>query len=397
MTQQTSNPFRVEIVSGSAPAWLVSAPLMTWHEIPNTVLNIAENRAAFGVSSPELGYVCAYSGGAWNGSKLYVQGGGHEDYTRGGTYGIDLADDVPVWFEVGPPRAAGTTDQITLHGTEYQGYYYPYDGAEDDRQNRFPVESHTYWNLWFDAPTNRLYRITTGGAGTVNYSLYGGIPGSSNGVNALDVTAGKWDGKVYPDVPMEHTGSGTCCGMDEFRRIWRTGKGAADENQLGVFDIETGTWQVFDGLTGTTFSDVAFFYDPSRQWMVRLRTGYSSSMVQTFDVGPTWDGVSMPAFTARTLSGDAASLVRSNTSIEYCADRDSYLCMRYSTTDRAVYEIKVPANPADPWPVTVLDVAPPTHTVDLVRYYKRWHYSAEYGGIFWMPHAGSNIYFMRTR
>ena len=177
------------------PAWLQDASLLTWHEIPNTALNTAENRAAFGLNSTEARYVCAYSGAAWNGATMYVQGGGHENYTRGGTYGIDLSQDAPAWFEVGPARAVGTTDQITFHGTEYQGYYSPYDGNPDDRQNRFPVESHTYWNIWYDAATNRIYRVNTGGAGAVNYELYGGIPGGSSNVNALDISTGRWDGK----------------------------------------------------------------------------------------------------------------------------------------------------------------------------------------------------------
>lgn len=389
----TSNAFRVEIVppAGYRPAWLESAPLMTWQSIPNTSLSGAA--ASLGLLAGEAANLGAYSGATlMDDATVLVHGGGHADIAGNGVYGVNLMADVPAWAVIGAARDRATRDVVTTN----DGYYHPYDGH--------PVELHSYWHIHYDAPSRRFIRTNAGGIGNP-------LRGRAPNTDSLSVDSGAWDGKdVWQDHPLDMASSDgrTEVYVPHLRKVFASAA-IGQSPRLAVLDVASRTWTVLGAPNGGVTGEVPAIYDPVRKRVWRPRQQYSTSP-HSWDVGDSYAG-GLPAGTTHTLSdpdgiraaewylGDSR-LFMSGT---YCADRDSYLLVRFAGNPTPTFQPNIYEIDPDSHVLSRLSVAgtPPlaagASLGGLGHWYGRFLSIDALGVVLWITTATNNIHFFRTR
>jgi hypothetical protein len=185
-----------------APAWLAGKAINEWIALPNTAqrdmdfaLLIAagltdRGRRDTGWGQPEKG-AFVFSGGtrAKRGSRLYIWGGGGNEWAGNEIRGIRLADDAPKWSVLVPPSGV---KNVQARGGKSGAYYA--DGA--------PTCGHSYsYPQFLDSvdrfilPANGMYWPQDAG-----YTL------AVSGVDMSGPSAGKWihytgNARSVPDWP----------------------------------------------------------------------------------------------------------------------------------------------------------------------------------------------------
>jgi hypothetical protein len=138
MTIAVSNTFGVSVVSSAGlPAWRASAPLTTYYAIPNTAFtNYTQSPQ---LPQPYLGIGPRAIIDAWGGighsqnkKKLFAVGGGHTDYAGNDMYEFNYGADSPFWTQI---KTYTPVEQIVSDARRYV------DGN--------PNPGHTYYNVHF--------------------------------------------------------------------------------------------------------------------------------------------------------------------------------------------------------------------------------------------------------
>lgn len=163
----TSNSNTFSITLSAMPSWVLSQPLWTWFQIPDTNLSsVPPSASSYGITGP------ASKIRTWNGASLKRSGsvyligaaGGHGDYYGNEVNAITLNAVTPQWTELrGPTPMAYQIDGGAFYLQEPDGKYRPGPG-------------HTYYTSQFLNHLNRLIIVNNTGPGGG-----GGAPTSPGG------------------------------------------------------------------------------------------------------------------------------------------------------------------------------------------------------------------------
>lgn len=161
---------RTAAPANGIPAWMASAPLGAWSEIPEGMFfngaawnylkqRYFDSRILRGSGPEQMG---AYSGGVlnlegahdkdgnWLPGPIYVRwGGGHFATDCNAVIGLHLNTDLPQWYVLSEPRAPGL-------GTPDDASYAAGDRGFYDSATQQPISPHTYDFCQYDQATNRM-------------------------------------------------------------------------------------------------------------------------------------------------------------------------------------------------------------------------------------------------
>lgn len=358
MSQYFSNTFSIKIQQPpeQLPAWLSGKNLLTWVEIPNTAMT--STGSGTGITS--------YSGACMRGSQMLVWGGGHTDYYGNEVIACDLSLDNPVWQTIGE----ATPPELRANAVLYYG-----DGK--------PSAKHSYWTLHWVPQHGRMFQ--TGGI-----TAFNGPYVTSLHMDGFNPITGEWDeggGAVWPDVM---TGSSAKASVFTGNNIWEM---SPANGRLYRCDISTMQWTDCGGLIGSHEYETPLLYDPVRNRLFRPKTLYGGPQYLSLD-GYT---SGLPPYTNVTFTGVTQTRAWwGKMGAIYCADRDSYLCLKWQDSTFTIYEI----NP-NTFEVTYLPISgslpPMPGQIDAKQnYYGRFSYVPELKGVVLAHRADGNIFFFRT-
>ena len=344
------------------PAWLDGVATLTWTAISGTAMTDTGSGAG----------ITAYSGATQAANTLIVNGGGHDDYSGNEVIALDLNDPAPAWSTIGAATSGGARDYATTN----DGYYSP-DGK--------PTARHTYWSIQYNAANDRMMLYGNNGIGNP-------LSHWRTVVDGFHVSTGTWDAKgTYTALSAAASTGEEGFVQDGDSRIWRFHAG---DGNLYRIDLSTGTETNCGALTGSVATSTPVVYDSSRNRLVRPTT-LGIDQVQMFALAGYSSGI--PTMTTGTLSGAGATNVKTTCSWVYCADRDSYLAIKFQDTGATVYEI----NPTT-WAVSTLSLSGTAPSfaglsVDAKQnYYGRWAYFADLSVVVLAHRADGNVMFFRT-
>ncbi|MDN5869999.1 MAG: hypothetical protein L0H73_04690 [Nitrococcus sp.] len=248
------------------------------------------------------GIMTAWSGGTYDPvrHKLYVNGGGHNDYDGSEFYAFNLATNT--WSRINDPTL------LDPDPSTYPTNVFP---------NGVPFPIHTYDTLSVNPRSGKVYRLGVGGS-SIN-AVYEFDPSRASGSSPAP-----WARKATLDHPDPHSGASA----------WME-----DEGKFLVANQDFGTWlylRRYDPSsnafgppinTDVFFSgDTSMAYSPTRHLAVLHHTQASSN---------TWIVLNTASNTVsiRTISGAA---LPNRASVEYDTRRDHFVVYSDEATDRRV-------------------------------------------------------------
>lgn len=227
----------------AVPAWLASAPLDTWIEIPNTALT--------------LGPVPAFGGFAartQDSTLVIAAAGGHSDSSNNAVVSIRLADDAPRWVMRQTATAVPTPNPTSTWG-------YDTDGK--------PAAMHLYHSLQYIPALDSVLRLNPRYTWPSAWDL-DQVPRGFNDAFALASppnlgNASGWAGRgVHPVSPAGASDYALC--VDDRGRVWTS--------TLRRYDAVTKTWLAPVTSSGANVRFPAA-YDSKRRQVVTLQWGDS--------------------------------------------------------------------------------------------------------------------------
>jgi hypothetical protein len=355
--------------SSELPAWRVDQDVNEWVELAGTAMsNFPPSVDPGRDSGGPAAKMYAWSGFAIdtrNNEIWSLANGGHDDYHGNEVMKFTLGDDSPEWIEVWR-----SSDGFTVPN---DSNYYS-DGA--------PVSSHSYYQQQFIEARDRALRVGAGSGSTI------GNPKPV--VDGFDCTTSPgnngWDSSgTYPNTP--HTMTGIAIA-----------KNPATEDLYCFFDNAsarkwtqtTNTWSsIHNEVLPTTFGEAAAAYDSTRD-RVFLFKSYDNNARHTFDV-------STGLFTARTLTGAAASSVEASLKgigMVYVPTLDAYI-VRHKASGDAIYKINADTFECTAISTTGGESIPVGATASGENIYNRFLYAPNLGGVVYFPSYSDNAWFLR--
>jgi hypothetical protein len=317
------------------PAWLAAAPLMSWGQIPNTMLTNVLEKDPEGI---KLSNILAECGIALkqDGVELWFSNGGHADGSNNAVYSCRLGVDAPEgWVK----RRSGTPSEFIYDWGNTPGQSHYLDGR--------PAARHTYWDAQFDEQRNKMLFV---GAAAV----LGNGNGSFPSFDAFDVARGDYDpAGTFPDLPGKGiVGVGRPCCMDDKGNVYRMDLHSNLYRWNGA-QGEYGTWESLGAAAkGAIGIETALCFDPMRNRLVRFSQG--PLVIDIKD-----DGSVRSEFVKKT--GPHADVVKRVSSGFYSHTLDKYIFVpSYGDWDASTPQLFT----IDPetWYVDVLPVAAPPDT-----------------------------------
>lgn len=349
MTVSASNSFRVQISASTRPAWVTAAPLLTWTDVPGSVVAPSGFPTAYGQPYGPM----AYSGGVMCGTKLLlVAGGGHADYFGNEVYAIDLSAASPAWSQLIGPSAL---DDIN------PGHHYNNDGR--------PVSQHTYSHLVYSAAANKVFFPRAG-------TYFTGVsPKAAPYIDHFDLTtntfsSGSGDvGSTYATLQYAQTGEifeAQGVVLDGSGRMWLAHSNSLA--RLSYFDTVTGTGVVASASVGLNHQgETAWLYDSTRNRIVKSAALSGANHAAYYSLSGYSSG--LPAETRFDFSGSITAGVQSAQWF-HCVERDSYLLMRFNGT--TVEEVSPTSFAAST--LSIAGTPPYSADSNTSRWYGRWAY-----------------------
>ena len=294
-------------------------------------------------------FFCDYSGGVYNpycgawGAHV-IHGGGHAATNDNSVFILDYNQPKPAFQRVAGPTRLDTSEQYEQNIT--QGGF-PDDPVQNPREvaPNEPGSAHTYDNLLIlppaicGDPMGALIRPVASAIGIVASRETGWS-------HALPFTSARWqrwstNSARSPDV-------GGSCAYDEVRgRIWTLS--VSNRPFTSYLDTKNRTWvniQVWaEGVRG--YPDMAYSSVHRTRDVVVFGTNDSSdSALRLYWFAAGSDGTARNPVTF--AQGDLPPANWGRGSMSYCSELDCILY--YSQTDKdAYYEVRVPADPGQPW------------------------------------------------
>ena len=343
--------------AGPLPAWLASAKVFEWREIPGTRLDESEVWKNYKAAPGTLGKygILAYSGGTvkTKRSEFFISGGGHQDYAGNEVYSIVLNTDAPSWVRRNNPSTELADNKP----------YYP-DGR--------PAGRHSYWAIQFIDRKDRLMFFGMAPWG-VKPGSYGTVDGFDPTINDYEPagTYASQDGLGGPD------GVGRDAEENIYTHSGRTGN-------LYKWTLATNTWENL-GYRGAYQHNTPFAVDTKRNRMFRPPSG--SSKAGYYDLN------NQGALSLLTLTGPAAQAAVGPAQVVYDPVNDVFWL--WKRNDATLYRVE-----AETFHTTVQPVqgALPRVAYKDARHniYGRFNYVPELRGLLFMLDASGNMFFIRT-
>lgn len=343
--------------AGPLPAWLASAKVFEWREIPSTRLDETEVWKNYKAAPGTLGKygILAYSGGTvkTKRSEFFISGGGHQDYAGNEVFSIVLNTDAPRWVRRNNPSTALADNQP----------YYP-DGR--------PAGRHSYWAIQYIDRKDRLMFF--------GMAPWGVKPGYYGTVDGFDLATNDYE-PAGTYASQEGIGGPDGVGRDAQENIYiHSGR----NGNLYKWTLATGTWENL-GYRGAYQHNTPFAVDTKRNRMFRPPSGSSGAAYYDLNKG----GVLTPL----TLTGPAAQASVGPVQVVYDSANDVFWL--WKRNDATLYRID-----AETFHATV---QPVQGTLPRVAYkdarhniYGRFNYVPELRGLVFMLDASGNIFFIRT-
>jgi hypothetical protein len=259
MTQYTRTITRQVVgASASLPAWLSGVPLNTWTPVPNSKLQEFVH--------PD-GVPCAasliYSGmHIKTGTSIFAfRGGGHFGGSDNSVVGIDLAADVPRFFDISEPSPL--VERLNTHpATLWWG----------TPPNQKPNTAHTYDSALFSAALNSHIWF-----GLSSPHAEGASQAGSHYIFSLNAATGKW---VQPgsQIALPDQNCGKACAQDTAGNMYIIGVDMIYKYTLGV-----GWSQLVrnPALAHDGFSQLV--YDSLRNRLIRIGDSATATKWWTID------------------------------------------------------------------------------------------------------------------
>lgn len=354
-----------EATEPGEPLWRQGQAVNSWREIEGSSMSLCpptvnpNNKNAL----YKMEAWCGFSIDTRTSMVWAVANGGHDDYHGNEINRIGLEADAPAWTE---------------HYRSSSGFTVPNDAPR--YSDGKPASIHSYWSQQFIESMDMAMRFGLGSTSTI------GFPKPN--IDGFDATVavgqdGWSDVSDFPSWPAFDTDTPVCKNtLTEdvycFYKNTAVYKWTRATNQVStVNNSPTG---------GIDANKAAPVFDPVRGRFF-LANGAGA---WTYDI-------STDAYTARTLSGAAASgVLTPQNGIIYEPERDSYLVLRVAGLNSIiVYEID-----PDTFAVTTpsLTGSPPANpgTNGGGNAYGRFLYVPNLGGAIWFPTYAANGWFLRT-
>jgi hypothetical protein len=346
--------------SDELPAWRVGQEIGEWRQIsgtaPSTCPISVQTYPTLGATGPQA-KIIAYGGMALDRStsRLYMHGGGHNDYAGNEIDMLDLSADSPTWVEVQP------SSPVSAIGSN-QAYY------SDGR----PAAAHVYGGAHFIVQRNRWMRFGNlcWGNGNVSFDT----------VDGWNPTTQQWDpAGTYPDAPsfmgpVEHV----------FCQDHSTGNVYAAQNyNVSRWNQATNTWtSLISNASGRDMRAGSMAFDHTRGRMLCLAGAENSNH---------FFNTSNNTYTASGMTGSIPTNM-SKCSTEYIEAIDSYFCKNYQSGGRywlinAGTMVSTEFNPSSGSGIALA-------IVDNENW-NRALYVPALGGIVYTPNYTSSVWFLR--
>lgn len=332
----------------SRPAWVTSAPVFQWTEIPGTRLDSLASQ--LNPTDGNQSNVLAFSGASLkkSGSEIFLAGGGHADYSGNEVYSIVLNTAAPAWRLRRNTTPLSQVGYALGSGNGVGGLAYYADTDRGGYPGR-PVSRHTYWHIQFSNEQNKLLFC---GA----YGIYSQSGNASQTMDAFDARESVND---YLPAGTYTFGAGALgfTWNDNGLVQDTAGNIYAHNNSNGIIAkwdptrSPTNAWTSYAN-GGVYSANLTYAYDPVRNRIVRTGPSAGSSVPSFFDLNNNG------ARTDFTLTGpNAANIRNSGMSMTWCDARGTFL-LRNWLEATTVYEM----NPQT-WEVTTLPVTGSTGTL----------------------------------
>lgn len=361
------------VAPGALPAWRLNMNVGDWKEISGSKMSLCPPSVEFTIPNNGPNTILE----AWNGlaidprdSTIYsVANGGHNDWAGNEVFAIKLSDNAPKWIE---KRKSSPENTI--------GANQPYNNDGPNNTPGTPTSRHSYNGVEFSMQRNRV--ILMGG---YMYSLGGG----SNFTNTMDgynIANNTYDpAATYPKLPVDTAElPGVPIAMDSDGNIYSFGK------TVQMWNSSTNTWKKITGDFYAYSAAVAF--DSTRKRFLLVGGDLPKPSGYIFDIS----GVPPKnTLTKAKFSGlGSAPLEGSENAMIYVPSANAF----FYTGEGGNKVYKVDAVEDSNGALNVSEyvtrgggsAAAPVNGI-----WKRWLYSPQLGGAFYVPSYNSNIWFLR--
>jgi hypothetical protein len=361
----TARPFTFTVTAPTPVNWY-STTVNQWVQLSGTTLtSVMTDAEPF--SLPKR-YISSYSGGSLDptNSDLYVIGGGHADNANNGVYRLRLNQSAPSWTKLrGPtqPVSGSMWASGEISSTSTVGYAYYHDGR--------PCSRHTYNQVHAQPTLNKVF--LHGGQ-----AIWGNGNGSTNATDAFNVATGDYDATGTHPSAMSY-GQALIGVRDSNGDVWFQNNG---NGQVTKWTLATQAYS-FVGSGSVYEQETPACYDSTRNRIVRLPARNSQ--------GAYWNRTGAFSETRFSFSSGLTNAFNGGYAV-YDPINDRYLLLPIESS--VIWSV----HPTT-WAATVLATTGTPWTAGnagINRYYGRFAYVPQFGGVIVQPSADVNCYWMKT-